>query len=210
MRITYLFDPLCGWCYGASPAIERLAALEDVTVDLAPTGLFAGAGARSMDAGFAAYAWQNDQRIARLTGQPFTEAYRNRILGATGSLFDSAPVTLGVVATGITAPDREIEILKRLQRARYEGARDTADRAVVADLLSEAGLEDAARRVRSADEEVIAIYNKRIDAARADMRRFGVEGVPALVLDDGNGRRLLRGNTLFGPFELLAAEVQAA
>ena len=21
MRLTYLFDPLCGWCYGASPLL---------------------------------------------------------------------------------------------------------------------------------------------------------------------------------------------
>ncbi|MDR9811973.1 DsbA family protein [Rhizobium hidalgonense] len=210
MRITYLFDALCGWCYGAGPSIERLAALEDVTVELAPTGLFAGAGARSMDAGFAAYAWQNDQRIARLTGQPFTEVYRSQVLGATGSLFDSAPATLGIVATGIEAPGREIEILKRLQRARYEEGRDIADRAIVADLLAEAALTDQAQRVRSPDEELLAAYHRRIDTARADMRRFGVDGVPALVLDDGAGRRLLRGNALFGHFDLLLAEMRAA
>ena len=71
MRIIYLFDPLCGWCYGAGPALEKLAQLDGVTVDLAPTGLFAGGASRPMDKHFAAYAWQNDQRIARLTGQPF-------------------------------------------------------------------------------------------------------------------------------------------
>ncbi|RWX14740.1 DsbA family protein [Rhizobium hidalgonense] len=210
MRITYLFAALCGWCYGAGPAIERLAAIEDVTVELAPTGLFAGAGARSMDAGFAAYAWQNDQRIARLTGQPFTEVYRSQVLGATGSLFDSAPATLGIVATGIEAPGREIEILKRLQRARYEEGRDIADRAIVADLLAEAALTDQAQRVRSPDEELLAAYHRRIDTARADTRRFGVDGVPALVLGDGAGQRLLRGNALFGHFDLLLAEMRAA
>ena len=72
MRVTYLFDPLCGWCYGAGPALERLGQLGDVTLELMPTGLFAGEGARAMDAQFAAYAWQNDERIARLTGQPFS------------------------------------------------------------------------------------------------------------------------------------------
>ncbi|GAB3442049.1 hypothetical protein [Insolitispirillum peregrinum] len=47
MHITYLFDPLCGWFYGAGPALERLAARDDVTLDLAPTGLFADDGARA-------------------------------------------------------------------------------------------------------------------------------------------------------------------
>jgi hypothetical protein len=38
--VTYLFDPLCGWCYGASATVRRLAAHPDFAVKLAPTGLF--------------------------------------------------------------------------------------------------------------------------------------------------------------------------
>ena len=45
-----------------------------------------------MDAQFAAYAWANDQRIQQLTGQPFTQVYRDRILGAaTGVLIPAPP-----------------------------------------------------------------------------------------------------------------------
>ncbi|RUZ44799.1 DsbA family protein, partial [Mesorhizobium sp. M7A.F.Ca.CA.004.05.2.1] len=25
-EVTYLFDPLCGWCYGATPMLDRLSA----------------------------------------------------------------------------------------------------------------------------------------------------------------------------------------
>lgn len=68
ITVTYLFDPLCGWCYAAAPALNYLQGVEGIEVALAPTGLFAGAGARPMDAQFAAYAWANDQRIQQLTG----------------------------------------------------------------------------------------------------------------------------------------------
>ncbi|CAN5144599.1 hypothetical protein BH10PSE8_BH10PSE8_09500 [soil metagenome] len=71
-RLTYLFDPLCGWCYGASPLIEGLVARQDLDIEFVATGLFACAGARPMDDGFAAFAWSNDQRIARLSGQVFS------------------------------------------------------------------------------------------------------------------------------------------
>lgn len=54
VTVTYLFDPLCGWCYAAAPALKFLQGQEGVAVVLAPTGLFAGAGARPMDAQFAA------------------------------------------------------------------------------------------------------------------------------------------------------------
>ena len=49
VTVTYLFDPLCGWCYAAAPVLARLQATPGVQVVLAPTGLFAGAGARPMD-----------------------------------------------------------------------------------------------------------------------------------------------------------------
>lgn len=122
-HIAYLFDPLCGWCYGAGPALERLARLDDVTLELIPTGLFAGEGARVMDAQFAAYAWQNDERIARLTGLPFSEIYRSRVLGHTGGMFDSAPATLGLIAVRVTEPAREREALKARPLCRWTGHR---------------------------------------------------------------------------------------
>src|SRR5690349_20690592 len=163
-----------------------------------------------MDTQFAAYAWQNDQRIARLTGQPFTETYRSKILGQTGGLFDSAPATLGIVAVGLAEPAREIEALKALQRARYVDGRDNASLEAVADILNDAGFAAAATRVRALDEDLLAVYRRRIDAARSDMRRFGAAGVPALVIGEAAQRRLLPGNLLFGSFDVLQVQLQAA
>lgn len=209
MRITYLFDPLCGWCYGASPAIERLAALENVTLTLSPTGLFAGDGARPLDAGFAQFAWQNDQRIARLTGLPFTQTYKTRVLDTEGSMFDSAPATLALVAVGLCEPGKELAVLKTLQLARYEHGRDTCDLETVAAILEEAGLPAAARSLRAPDEGLYAVYRKKTSAARSDMAAFGANGVPALVVGEAANRRLLNSNALFGDFDQLAAQIAA-
>jgi putative protein-disulfide isomerase len=208
--MTHLFDPLCGWCYGAGPVLEKLAALGGVTLEFAPTGLFAGMNARPMDASFAAYAWQNDQRIAQLTGQAFSDAYRSTLFGAAGAMFDSAPATLGITAVGLTEPSRQLEALKALQRARYIEGRDNSDLGEVSEILAHAGFAEAARRVRSPDEELLGTYRRRIEAARADMTRFGADGVPALVVGEGSGRRLMRSDALFGGFDALASHIQAA
>jgi putative protein-disulfide isomerase len=210
MHVTYLFDPLCGWCYGAGLALERIAGLEKVNLELAPTGLFAGEGARPMDAHFAAFAWQNDQRIARLTEQPFSEAYRQQVLGAAGSMFDSAPATLALVAVGLTAPSRELAALKAIQRARYVDGRNNSDLVTVAGVLADAGFGAAAARVRSPDQELMAAYRTRVQAARKTMAHFGVNGVPALIVGEGDARRLLPSGALFGGFEALADQLKAA
>ncbi len=210
MNITYLFDPLCGWCYGATAALEQLSRVEGATIRLAPTGLFAGEGARSMDQSFAAYAWQNDQRIARLTGQVFSETYRQQVLGATGATFDSAPATLAIVAVGLQTPTDEMAALKALQHARYVDGRDNGDMGIVIGILADAGFTDAADRLRVTDQELMAAYHARIASSRADMALFGANGVPALVVGEGDSRRLLPSGALFGGPDMLIAQLDAA
>jgi putative protein-disulfide isomerase len=209
MQLTYLFDPLCGWCYGAAPALAWIARAETVSLQLAPTGLFAGDGGQPMDAAFAEYVWQNDQRIRLQTGQPFSDAYHGLIFGTPGVAFDSAAATLGLVAIGSTQTGREVEGLSALQHARYVEGRDTADRAVVADVLARAGFAEAAARLAEPDAALRAANHARIEDATRMMARFGARGVPTLVLADDRGARRLPGGILFGDRDRLAAELRA-
>jgi putative protein-disulfide isomerase len=210
IHITYLFDPLCGWCYGAATLLEQLVARPDFDVALAPTGLFAGDGARPMDDGFAAYAWSNDQRISRLSGQTFSEAYRRDVLGDRTRLFDSGPATLALTAVALTAPDREFAALKSIQNARYVDGRDSTDTSVLADALRAVQLAEAADRLAAPDAALIAAYRDRLEAGRAEMRRFGANGVPALIKGEGNDRRLVQASALFGSLDVLVDGLKAA
>lgn len=211
VTVTYLFDPLCGWCYAAAPALQYLQGVEDLHISLAPTGLFAGAGARPMDAQFAAYAWSNDQRIQQLTGQPFTQAYRDHILGAASGRFDSGPATLALTAVAQTAPGRELDVLHALQRARYVDGRDTADAQVLADVLRTLGLADAAAMVLAPDAGLQRAMAARVASAQATMQAVGARGVPQLlVTGQGGALRVLSSDALLGPREQLLEQVFAS
>ena len=208
--VTYLFDPLCGWCYGASPVIQRLGQQSDIQLELAPTGLFAGSGGRAMDAAFADYAWSNDQRIEKLTGQRFTADYQRKVLGKPGSRFDSTAATLSLTAVSMSEPQRELETLKALQEARYVHALDTSAAPVVVSLLRDLGLGIAADRLAALDAGLVAANAVRIHKAQGLMQRFGAQGVPTLVVTDDNGSRLLRGNALYDSFDNLLVHIAAA
>ena len=208
--VTSLFDPLCGWCYAAAPALQYLQGVDGVHVSLAPTGLFAGAGARPMDAQFAAYAWSNDQRIQQLTGQPFTQAYRDQILGAASGRFDSGPATLALTAVAQTAPERELDALHALQHARYVDGRDTAEPEVLADVLRALGLADAAALTLAPTAALQSQLAERVASAQATLRAVGARGVPQLVVTgQGGALRLIGGDALLGPRAGLLAQVQA-
>ena len=204
--LTYIFDPLCGWCYGAGPAIQQLASHADVDLELAPSGLFASTG-RTMDAAFADFAWANDQRIQALTGQPFSASYRSQVLGQLGRSFDSTATTLALTAVRLTTPDQELPLLKALQSARYVSGVNTSIALVVQQLLEEWGHHAAAALMQAQDAELLQTNAHRMEQARHLMRQFGAQGVPALVVHGAHGSRLLPSQSLFGKHENLLQEM---
>lgn len=210
VHITYIFDPLCGWCYGASATLQKLAARPDIAISPAPSGLFAGDGARPMDEGFASYAWANDQRIAALTGQPFSQVYRDKVLGDRTRPLDSGPATLALTAVALSAPDQELHALAAIQKIRYVEGGDVTDTAVLARVLRGLGLHEAADRLAAPDGALLAANAGRVGAARDEMRRFGGNGVPALIAGAGGSRRMMPTGVLFGSVDALIDMLAAA
>ncbi|MFC6673376.1 DsbA family protein [Marinobacterium aestuariivivens] len=208
-RILYLLDPLCGWCYGAAPMLDRLMAQEDLAVELIPTGLFADDGAFPMNDAFARHAWESDLRIAQLSGQRFTEEYRLKVLGDRSARVDSGPATLALTAVRLTTPGREWETLKAIQQVRYVDGRDNGDPAVIADVLSGLGLEEAAARFATADDELLSVCRIRIAEGQVQMRHFGARGVPTLIAGDGQSPRMVNASALFGDLDSLMTELKA-
>jgi putative protein-disulfide isomerase len=49
-ELWFIFDPLCGWCYAAHPALHALQTELGWAMRFLPAGLFAGEGARPLNA----------------------------------------------------------------------------------------------------------------------------------------------------------------
>jgi putative protein-disulfide isomerase len=205
----YLFDPLCGWCYGASAGLNILASRPGVTVDLLPTGLFAGEGARALDAGMTSHIWAADQRIAQMTGAAFTERYRDQVIAGGGRL-DSGPATLALTAVSLSAPAREREALSAIQSARYVEGQDITDPALLAQVLARLNLTEAAAMIAEPQAALVAADQGRTTYARTLMRRFGLSGVPSLIREREDGLALVDAGALYrNPLSLLQTDAVA-
>ncbi len=209
-KLYYVFDPLCGWCYGAGATVTALDHMPDVQLRLLPSGLFSGEGARPMDDGFAAYAWSNDQRIERMTGQRFTERYRSEVLAGQRQMFDSGPATVALTAVALTAPKRELEALKAIQQARYIDGKDITQQDSLVALLRGLGLEQSAARLEQPDAELLTANRTRVDEAQALLAQFGARGVPAFILETGGHRQLLHSSAVFSDPQTFIAQFAAA
>lgn len=208
--VTYLYDPLCGWCYGAAPMIARLSGEAGIPVTPLPTGMFSGDGARPMDAKLAEYFWSNDQRIAAVSGQRFTEAYRTNVLQAKDTWFDSAAATLALTAVALTEPARELGALKLIQERRYVEGGDVISPQSLVDLFVEHGLAAAAARISRADAELVDGNRTRVARGREMMAAFGARGVPTLIVAGSHGQRALNSSALFNGFDALQRALETA
>lgn len=179
-KILFLLDPLCGWCYAVSNGIKRLA--ETADVELIPTGLFSRDKLVSPD--WAEHAWANDQRIAKLTGLPFSEAYRQNVLQQPTN-FNSFALVQALTAVKATEPARELEALRAFQKARYEAGLDTAKLTVLAEVLTEIGCTQAVEILQDSATEQRA--KQRIAEGASIAQQFGVSGVPFVVRENARG-----------------------
>jgi len=208
--LNYVFDPLCGWCYGASATISRLSDNPGVQLNLVPSGLFSGSGSRPMDDEFAAYAWSNDQRIGRLSGQPFSDRYRSEVLADRQQMLDSGPATVALTAVAQTAPERELEALLALQRARYVQGLDVTLLDTLRGVLRTLGLEQAATLLEKPDATLLEATRRRMAHAQTLLAEFGARGVPTLILDQGGDRKLLDASSMYSNPQAFVDQFTAA
>ncbi|QJI42935.1 DsbA family protein [Pseudomonas sp. ADAK2] len=176
MNLHYIYDPLCGWCYGAEPLVQ--AAQIVLPVIAHGGGMMTGANRQTVSPQLRNYVMPHDRRIAEFTGQPFGEAYFEGLLRDETAVFDSAPPIAAVLAAEQIA-GRGLELLGRLQSAHYLEGRRIADEAVLFELATGLGLEPHAfeSAFHAADTE------RHIKESRALLADVGGQGFPTFVLE---------------------------
>ncbi|QUG75244.1 protein-disulfide isomerase [Erwinia sp. E602] len=205
-KLEYIFDPLCGWCYASAPALDWLAATFSHQLYLLPSGLFAGEGARPITPEWAAHAWKNDQRIAQLTGQPFSGQYHHLLL--SGARFDSGALNLALTAFRQISSAAEAGLLHELQAARYVRGEDTARGDVVLKISQAYAAVHHPHLSPSLTADIFApgseladLTQQRISGVQRLMRSNGISGVPLLLVTVAGKTHAISGSDLYGGAE---------
>ena len=176
MILHYIYDPFCGWCYGAEPLVQAAQAVLPVIAH--GGGMMTGANRQSVSPHLRNYVIPHDRRIAEYTAQPFGEAYFEGLLRDETAVFDSAPPIAAVLAAEQIA-GRGLALLGRLQTAHYVEGRRIADEAVLLELATQTGLEPEAfqQAFNEADTE------RHIKDSRALLANVGGQGFPTFALE---------------------------
>ncbi|MEN1833797.1 hypothetical protein AAIM60_12980 [Pseudomonas lijiangensis] len=213
--LRYLFDPLCGWCYASAPTLARLAEEFPEELELCPTGLFSGKGARRLTREFATHARTNDRRIAFMTGQRFSSDYFENILGVDGLSFDSTAMNLALTAVRSVAPQFETKLLSRLQIVRYIDGLDTSRLDIVEQVVQEflrnlghtKEANDFPQHLRR-DPTLQTQTHIRISNANGALARSEVSGVPLLLVEKGESIYPVSGASLYSDTDSLINQIR--
>jgi putative protein-disulfide isomerase len=183
--LHYIYDPYCGWCHGAAPLVSAARVLPGLTLALHGGGMLAGTRRRLVSPQWRAYVLPHDQRIARLTGQPFGESYVDGLLCEDGALFDSAPPTAAVRAAEFMG-GRGVDLLTRLQHAHFVEGRRIGEPAVLRALASGLGLD-----ARAFEQALQAYSGAPLEQHFRDTARLlsqsGGSGFPTFLLEQPGG-----------------------
>lgn len=173
----YIFDPMCGWCYGAAPLIGQLSRMDGVRLALHPGGMIRKT---AIDAGFRRHILDADQRIEAQTGQVFGAPYLERVAGGAPLVLDSYITAQAVIAAGHLGL-AEVEMLHRIQQAHYQSGLPVYRPETLSALAGQLGIgpEAWAQAMSRAGEEVEAAVRR----TRQLMEQLGLGGFPSMLME---------------------------
>ncbi len=172
IKLIYIGDPMCSWCWGFAPEIESLS--KDFDIEVVVGGLRPGPSAQALTDRMADFLRHHWVEIAERTGQAFDIGFLDR---RDGWVYDTEPAAVAVVTMRDLHESGTLGYFTDIQRAFYAEGRDVTDFDVLADLVTAYPVDQKVFRSRL--ESQAAKQSAWADFGRA--RNWGISGFPALV-----------------------------
>ncbi len=201
-NLLYIGDPMCSWCWGFAPVLERLVAAHDLELRIVVGGLRPGPAAQPLTERLRSFLLHHWDQVAAASGQPFD---RDALIARPPTWkYDTELPARAVVTIRAMAPHLELPLFFSLQEAFYARGDDITDPGLYPGLVTDLGV--------SAEE-----FSRRLAAERsrraahedfATARRLGVTGFPTTLLAAGGRYRMLAAG--YRPFAEVDAILHAA
>lgn len=181
MKVIYVYDPLCGWCYGFGSVAEKIEKNYSTAIELEIISGGMIMGNRIAPVGdMAEYILSAIPRLQKTTGATFGEPYIQLLKEGTYVTSSEKPsVALCVYKSFKT--DRTIEFAHSMQKLFFVEAKDLNKDSLYADLAVTFDIDRTQFLNRMQD----STYLKQAHAEFKRAADLGVTGFPTLLLKQG-------------------------
>ena len=177
INVHYVFDPMCGWCYGATSLIDLLHRMEGIHLTLHPGGMME---ATPIGTGFRQHILEADKRIESQTGQAFGTRYLEKVASGETLVLDSFITAQAIMATELLGWSG-VDMLRKIQFAHYVDGLPVYQSTILSSLAGQLGIGTDAWE--DAMDKAKANLEAEITHTRELMNRFGLGGFPSLVFE---------------------------
>ncbi len=182
--IIYCYDAYCGWCYGFSPVIKKIAEeyKDKLDIEVLSGGMMVGEEAMSIEK-IGPYIQTAYKRVEELSGIKFGEDFLWHINNPDKSdwVMNSEKAAIALCILKEYYPERQLEFATDLQYAlNYEG-RDLDDDEAYRHLLDKYNIQAEAFYSKLKAEE----YKEMAHYEFALMKQLQVNGFPTVFIQTG-------------------------
>lgn len=196
--LHYLYDPFCGWCYGAAPMITAASAIAGLEIRAHGVGMLSGDKSKMMSGEWRDFVRPHEARITAYSKQTFADAYVQGVLEHEDVRLDSSPPIAAMLAAQQLS-GRGVEMLKQLQTAYYQEGRAITDRKVILEVATELGFEPELF-MSTFDSVSATSLQAHIEASTVLLEALHARGFPTFALEiDGQLETLPLGHYLSRP-----------
>lgn len=187
LNLTYVMDPLCGWCYGFSPVMKKISERygSEIDIELLSGGMAIGEGVMPVEA-IRDYIKSASAIVAEKTGVKFGRAFYENILDKNGLILSSEPPSIAL-AVFREMSDQVLNFSTKLQEALFIHGKRLDENQTYADIVESLNIDQNEFLARLLQPE----YKKRAYAEFERCRSLGVTGYPTLIAQANNKSTVL-------------------
>lgn len=178
VTIHYFYDPLCGWCYGATPLIESIANSDKFKLKLHPGGMLS---AKMIEPPFRQHILESDQQIKQLTGAQFGHNYVKRVASSEELVLDSY-LPIRAILTANSLKGSSFVMLKAIQKAHYLDGKSVNQITTLSAIAAQINLDPELWKIEM--DAIDRIEECAIKNSHRLMNQLGVGGYPTLILEN--------------------------
>lgn len=179
LEIIYVGDPMCSWCWGISPELNRLeraARVNGIPYRIVVGGLRPGGGDAWTDE-FKSFLRHHWEEVNQRSGQPFGQA----LFQLDDFNYDTEPACRAVVAIRQMAPDKTLRFFELTQHHFYVKNKDPKTVEFYAPICNALQIDFATFKARFNSEELRQATQAEFQLSR----QWGVTGYPTVILRKG-------------------------
>jgi putative protein-disulfide isomerase len=180
-KITYIYDALCGWCYGFSPVMTKLYEdyQSELEFDVISGGLFVGERIGPINQ-VAPYIKEGAYKsVEATTGVKFGEGFLRHLTSEEDSMtLDSLYPAMALCIVKEQFPAKAIAFAHSLQSAIYEDGIDTIDISAHTKYAVEMGCDEVDFNAKMKTEKYVLMAKDEF----AYFKELPVNGFPAVIL----------------------------